>query len=64
MAKKYGAIYENIDWPNLENAWTHKSCKGSFFKETYMTNQPLKINEIRNKPSSSFTDENVSTSSL
>ena len=61
---EYGAIYENIDWLNLEEAWAHKSRKGSFFKETYVTNQPLRINEIHNKPSSSSTVENVSTSPL
>ena len=61
---EFGAIYENIDWHNLEEAWAHKSGKGSFFKETYMTNQPLKINKIHNKPSWSSTVENVSTSQL
>ena len=42
---EYRTIYENVDWPNLKEAWAHKSCKGNFFKKTYMTNQPLASNE-------------------
>ena len=61
---EFGEIYENIDWSNLEEAWAHKFCKGNFFKETYMTNQPLKINKKHNEPSSSYNVENASTSLL
>ena len=43
----------------------HKNlAEGSFFKEAYMTNQPLKINILNNKPSSSSTVENTSTNSV
>ena len=51
---EYRTIYENVDWPNLKEAWAHKSCKGNFFKETYMTNQPLASNEKEIDELSSF----------
>ena len=38
--------------------------QNKFFKETYTTNQLLKINEIDNKPSLPSTVENVSISPL
>ena len=30
---EYGAIYEHIDWPNLEEDWADKSCKISFLRK-------------------------------
>ena len=30
---EYGAIYEHIDWPNLEEDWADKSCKIRFLRK-------------------------------
>ena len=42
----YNSIFQKHDWPCVKKMYGHKSCKGKFFKETYMTNQTRKSKEI------------------
>ncbi|MES9880766.1 MAG: hypothetical protein ABW185_07785 [Sedimenticola sp.] len=36
----YNTVYDLVDWAAPGEKWAHKSCKGVFFKDAFLQDQP------------------------
>ena len=59
---KYNKVFGFVTWENSDEKLTNKSCKGSFFKGSYIKSPPLipstpKESEALLKTDVSFTDQ-------
>ena len=54
--QKYNKVFGFVNWENTGDKLAHKSCKGTFFKDSYLNLKPLLPSTPRKSETLSTTD--------